>query len=202
MVFGLALFVSCETARVLPPGARFHRICALQGTSMKQPQSQTKRASQRDFQTVIMGTGDQHLENELRYLSRTLPGRGAGSVGFDERFAHRMLAAADILVVPSRFEPCGLVALAALRYGAVPVVASTGGLRDIVSGRFLLGTCPTLVRIQPTALGNRAVPFLTPAHASHAMQPQTASGPAPIAWMVLHCDIVADCLNVGHVYAG
>ena len=92
-----------------------------------------------------MGTGDTHLENELRYLSRTLPGRAAGSVGFDERFAHRMLAAADILVVPSRFEPCGLVALAALRYGAVPVVASTGGLRDIVTGRFLLGTSPTLV---------------------------------------------------------
>ena len=100
---------------------------------------------------MIIGTGDAHLENELRYLSRTLPGRAAGSVGFDERFAHRMLAAADILVVPSRFEPCGLVALSALRYGAVPVVASTGGLRDIVSGRFLLGTAHSQVCASPAA---------------------------------------------------
>jgi hypothetical protein len=85
-----------------------------------------------------MGTGDAHLERELEYLPVTLPRRAAATVGFDERMAHRLMAAADVLVVPSRFEPCGLVALAGLRYGAVPVVASTGGLRDIVSGRFLL----------------------------------------------------------------
>eukprot|EP00892_Ulva_mutabilis_P005464 jgi/Ulvmu1/328/UM001_0332.1 len=90
------------------------------------------------WQAVLMGTGDDHLERELTFLPRTFPPRAAAAVLFDERLAHRLLAAADVLVIPSRFEPCGLVTLAALRYGAVPVVASTGGLRDIVSGRFLV----------------------------------------------------------------
>lgn len=90
------------------------------------------------WQAVLMGTGDEHLERELEFLPRTFPPRAATAVCFDERLAHRLLAAADILVIPSRFEPCGLVALAALRYGAVPVVSSTGGLRDIVSGSFLV----------------------------------------------------------------
>lgn len=99
------------------------------------------------WQVVLMGTGDEQLERELQFLPRAMPGRAAAVVRFDERLAHRLLAAADILVVPSRFEPCGLVALAALRYGAVPVVASTGGLRDIVSGRFLVaGTGKSQVR--------------------------------------------------------
>ena len=115
----------------------------------------------------MIGTGETRLENELRYLSRTLPGRAAGFVGFEERFAHRLLAAADILVVPSRFEPCGLVALSALRYGAVPVVASTGGLRDIVSGRFLLGTSPSQVCTSVAA----------------ALPP-----PCPAGWRRNHCD--------------
>jgi glycosyltransferase involved in cell wall biosynthesis len=130
-------------------------VHVLQGRSQEQQtQQKAKHASKRDFQTVVMGSGDKHLENELRYLSRTLPGRAAGLVGFDERLAHRMLAAADILVVPSRFEPCGLVALSALRYGAVPVVASTGGLRDIVTGRFLLDSSSSLVRLLQAPAGS------------------------------------------------
>jgi glycogen synthase len=92
------------------------------------------------WQIVLLGTGDEHLERELLYLERHLPGRAKGIVHFEEQLAHRLVAAADILIVPSRFEPCGIVALAALRYGAVPVVASTGGLRDIVSGMFLLSS--------------------------------------------------------------
>lgn len=104
-------------------------------------------AQEARWQVVLMGTGDEQLERELRFLPRALPRRAAAVVRFDERLAHRLVAAADILVVPSRFEPCGLVALAALRYGAVPVVASTGGLRDIVAGRFLLsGTSRGQVR--------------------------------------------------------
>lgn len=90
------------------------------------------------WQVVLLGTGDEHLERQLRYLERHLPGRAKGLIHFEEQLAHRLVAAADILVVPSRFEPCGIVALAALHYGAVPVVASTGGLRDILSGTFLL----------------------------------------------------------------
>jgi hypothetical protein len=97
-------------------------------------------AQPKDWQLVLLGTGDVHLQRELQYIERAMPGRAKGIVNFQERLAHRLMAAADILVVPSRFEPCGIVALAALRYGAVPVVASTGGLRDIVTGRFLVVT--------------------------------------------------------------
>ena len=95
---------------------------------------------QAEWQAVLLGTGDAALERELTYVERAMPGRAKGIVHFEERLAHRLVAAADVLVVPSRFEPCGIVALAALRYGAVPVVASTGGLRDIVTGRFLVVT--------------------------------------------------------------
>lgn len=80
------------------------------------------------WQVVLLGTGDSLLEAELSYLERTFPQRAKGLAVFEEALAHRLLAAADLCVIPSRFEPCGLVALAALRYGAVPVVASTGAV--------------------------------------------------------------------------
>jgi granule-bound starch synthase len=95
-------------------------------------------AAQPAWQIVLLGSGDAHLERELAYLERNLPKRAKGLVLFEERLAHRLVAAADYCVIPSRFEPCGIVALAALRYGAVPIVASTGGLRDIVTGRGLV----------------------------------------------------------------
>lgn len=116
-------------------------MCSLQasgGTEASQAATNRDSVAGGRWQVVVMGTGDEQLEQELKYLPLALPRRAATVVRFDERLAHRLMAAADILVVPSRFEPCGLVALSALRYGAVPVVASTGGLRDIVSGRFLL----------------------------------------------------------------
>ena len=95
---------------------------------------------------MLLGSGDAHLERELRFLERNLPRRAKGLVVFEEYLAHRLVAAADFLVVPSRFEPCGIVALAALRYGAVPIVASTGGLRDIVTGRGLRASTDSEVR--------------------------------------------------------
>jgi glycogen synthase len=97
-------------------------------------------AQPKDWQLVLLGTGEPHLERELEFIERAMPGRAKGIAHFEEQLAHRLVAAADILVVPSRFEPCGIVALAALHYGTVPVVASVGGLRDIVTGRFLVVT--------------------------------------------------------------
>jgi glycogen synthase len=84
-------------------------------------------------QVAMLGAGQPWMERAVSSLAPRFPGRAAGSAGFSAPLARLLLAAADFLVVPSRFEPCGLVALAALRYGAVPLAASTGGLKDIVT---------------------------------------------------------------------
>ena len=73
------------------------------------------------------------MESVLGSIGQHYPGQACGMPVFSEEAAHLLLAAADYLLVPSRFEPCGLVALYALRYGAVPVTTATGGLRDIVN---------------------------------------------------------------------
>ncbi len=66
--------------------------------------------------------------------ARTHPGRVGVRIGYDEALSHRMFAGGDAVLVPSRFEPCGLTQMYGLRYGAVPVVAATGGLADTVIG--------------------------------------------------------------------
>eukprot|EP00198_Chlamydomonas_reinhardtii_P007281 XP_001696617.1 granule bound starch synthase [Chlamydomonas reinhardtii] len=79
------------------------------------------------------GAGQQWLADGLTALGRAYPRRAVGVVGLDEPLAHLLLAGADFLLVPSRWEPCGLVALAALRYGTLPIVAPTGGLLDAIT---------------------------------------------------------------------
>ena len=81
---------------------------------------------------VVLGSGDRDLEEALRRVAATFPGTIDVVIGFDEGLAHLVQAAADITLVPSRFEPCGLTQLYAFRYGAIPVVRSTGGLVDTV----------------------------------------------------------------------
>jgi len=71
----------------------------------------------------------------VQQLSLRWPGAAAGIVGFNEPLAHLLMAGADFLLVPSRQEPCGLVARCAQRYGTVPLVSPTGGLRPIAQGR-------------------------------------------------------------------
>ena len=83
-------------------------------------------------QVVVQGTGDPALEAALLEAATTYPGRLAVLIGYDESRAHRLMAGADLLVVPSRFEPCGLTQMYALRYGTLPVVRATGGLADTV----------------------------------------------------------------------
>ncbi|GIL77493.1 hypothetical protein Vretimale_2959 [Volvox reticuliferus] len=85
------------------------------------------------LQLAMLGVGQQWLQDGLAALPRTYPGRAAAYVGFDESLCHLLMAGCDFLLVPSRWEPCGLVAMAALRYGTVPVVAPTGGLLDAVA---------------------------------------------------------------------
>ena len=85
-----------------------------------------------DVQLVIVGTGDWQYEEAFRDLARRYPTKVSANIMFNEGLAHRVYAAADIFLMPSRYEPCGLSQLIALRYGAVPVVRETGGLRDTV----------------------------------------------------------------------
>lgn len=81
---------------------------------------------------VVLGAGDGWLEDGFAAVARAHPDRIAARIGYDEALAHRIQAGADALLVPSRFEPCGLTQLCALRYGTAPVVARVGGLADTV----------------------------------------------------------------------
>src|SRR5262249_15521670 len=84
------------------------------------------------MQLALLGSGDRDLQDRYQALARAHPGRIAVVIGYDEELAHLIQAGADALVVPSRFEPCGLTQLCALRYGAIPIVSDVGGLADTV----------------------------------------------------------------------
>ena len=83
-------------------------------------------------QLALIGSGDRWFEESFRAAAARHPGRVGVVIGYDERLAHLVQAGADALLVPSRFEPCGLTQLCALRYGAVPVVSRVGGLTDTI----------------------------------------------------------------------
>jgi starch synthase len=84
------------------------------------------------MQLALLGSGDQDLQDRYQAVAKANLGRIAVVIGYDEALAHLIQAGADTLVVPSRFEPCGLTQLCALRYGAVPIVSDVGGLADTV----------------------------------------------------------------------
>ncbi len=81
---------------------------------------------------VVLGSGDPALEGAVRGLALRYPGRVGLRIGYDEGLSHRMFAGGDAVLVPSRFEPCGLTQMYGLRYGCLPVVAAVGGLADTV----------------------------------------------------------------------
>jgi len=86
----------------------------------------------RGGQLAVLGRGDPGIEARVRAMGREQPGRVAVRIGYDEPSARRMKAGGDFSLVPSRFEPCGLTQLYAMRYGAVPIVSRVGGLSDTV----------------------------------------------------------------------
>lgn len=80
----------------------------------------------------IIGSGERKYEDFLRYLARKFPRRALVQIGYNTNQSHRIIAASDFLIVPSRFEPCGLTQMYALKYGTIPIVRATGGLADTV----------------------------------------------------------------------
>ncbi|KAK9275280.1 hypothetical protein L1049_022542 [Liquidambar formosana] len=89
-----------------------------------------------NVQIVVLGTGKKRMEKQIEQLEIMYPDKARGVAKFNVPLAHMIIAGADFMLIPSRFEPCGLIQLHAMRYGTVPIVASTGGLVDTVKEGF------------------------------------------------------------------
>lgn len=87
------------------------------------------------WQAILLGTGDPGLEDAARRLEASFPGRVKAVIRFDARLSRRMYGGGDMLLMPSRYEPCGLAQMIAMRYGCIPVARATGGLRDTIIDR-------------------------------------------------------------------
>jgi starch synthase len=138
---------------------------------------------------AILGSGDPALEAALADLAAAHPARVGLKIGYDEALSHRMFGGADAVLVPSRFEPCGLTQMYGLRYGTIPVVAATGGLADTVidaNPMALAAGAATGITFHPTdALAfAQALRRLTALHADPpkwaAMQ--RAAMKSPVGW--------------------
>ncbi len=90
------------------------------------------KLAKHQIQVVVLGTGDKNIENKLISQAKKYPATLKSIIDFDPALAQKIYAGSDVFLVPSRFEPCGLTQLIAMRYGAIPIVRSTGGLKDTV----------------------------------------------------------------------
>jgi starch synthase len=109
------------------------------------------------MQLAVLGSGDRGLQHRYRAAAQAEPERVSFSIGHDEGLAHLIQAGADALVVPSRFEPCGLTQLCALRYGTVPIVSGVGGLNDsVVDAGEVAGVRQTGFKFSPVNSENLA----------------------------------------------
>ena len=125
-----------------------------------------------DVAWVVLGSGDPGYEDLWRGLATKYPNRVSATIGFDERLAHLIEAGADIFLMPSRFEPCGLNQMYSLRYGTVPVVRATGGLDD------------TVLDFDPSTGAGNGFKFkeYTPSALSHALERALAMHRKPDIW--------------------
>ena len=119
-------------------------------------------------QLVVLGSGDKTLEAAFRDLATRHPGQVSVTIGFDEALAHRIEAGADVFLMPSRFEPCGLNQMYSLAYGTPPLVRATGGLAD------------TVVNYAPAALADGSANGFV----CHAATPESILGTAGLATLV------------------
>lgn len=88
--------------------------------------------NKRDIQLVVLGTGENQYENMFRWYAKTYPDKFSANIGFDNNLAHKIYAACDAFLMPSQFEPCGLSQIISLKYGTLPIVRETGGLKDTI----------------------------------------------------------------------
>ncbi len=86
----------------------------------------------RGAQLVLLGAGDRHYEQVFSQMAERYPGKAGGKIDFDESLSHKVIAGSDMLLMPSRYEPSGLTQLYSLRYGTIPIVRATGGLKDTI----------------------------------------------------------------------
>ena len=91
-----------------------------------------KKIKDLDFRAVFLGVGEEKYEKDLEKLAEKFPDKIAAEIGYDAKLAQEIYAASDFFLVPSKFEPCGLTQLIALRYGAIPIVRKVGGLADTI----------------------------------------------------------------------
>ncbi len=85
-----------------------------------------------NWQLILLGTGDEILEENARQMEKAYPDRVRAAVRFDARLARRMYAGGDVILMPSRYEPCGMAQMIAMRYGCIPLARATGGLKDTI----------------------------------------------------------------------
>ncbi len=130
------------------------------------------------MQFALVADGERSYEERFRQLAAAYPGRVAVEIGYEERLAHRLLAGADMLLHPSRFEPCGLVPIYAMRYGTIPLVCKNGGMADSV----IQATADTIRRGAATGFfveEPSVAAVIDGARRAHALYRQ------PIAWRKL-----------------
>lgn len=121
-----------EQSDELPLIGLVGRLAEQKGWDLILPVLRWHLSQNRPTQWIVLGSGEAKYEHELRELSHQYPQRFALHVGFSDALAHRIEAGADLFVMPSHYEPCGLNQLYSLRYGTVPIVTPTGGLADTV----------------------------------------------------------------------
>jgi starch synthase len=108
------------------------RLVAQKGIDLAIEALDRMLAAGHDVQLVCLGSGEAGLEQALRVLRARYPDRVGITIGYDEALSHQIEAGADVFLMPSRFEPCGLNQMYSLRYGTLPIVHNTGGLADTV----------------------------------------------------------------------
>lgn len=116
----------------LPLFALVARLSDQKGIDLFSADSLKALAEKYPFQLIILGTGEKRFEKMAQDLAMSLPETVRAEITFDNVLAHNLYAGSDYFLVPSRFEPCGLTQMIAMRYGAVPIVRATGGLKDTV----------------------------------------------------------------------
>ena len=94
--------------------------------------SAISRLKRKNWQAVILGTGDPTIEKQAKRLEKLFPDRVKVEIRYDEGFARKIYAGSDIFLMPSRYEPCGLSQMIAMRYGCIPITRATGGLKDTI----------------------------------------------------------------------